>query len=251
MVKRTPTTKTLLSLTPEQIGKMSQKELTKVISTLASTANKRFKRLGETESGRMSPAYISAASRSYETEDGGKFGVKNKTLNQLRNEFKAVKTFLETKTGSVTKWKEYRQNIYNRLGGDFHGNAKAESDFWKIYRTIEKDENIIGHLKYGSTEIQTDLRRVIGERNAESIMREINDYNVSKKRKNRDKYIDKLIDQGYILNENHRRIKIDINDRDGIVNLMKERIKVAYEREVAENNEINEAIGRTFGNPLR
>ena len=49
----------------------------------------------------------------------------------------------------------------------------------------------------------------------------------------RDEYIENLTDSGYIINDNHRRVKIDVNDNDDILYLMSMRVGAAYEREQA------------------
>ena len=86
-------------------------------------------------------------------------------------------------------------------------------------------------MQYGSKETQVDLRRVVNEQNTRDIMLEINRNNVSKRRKNRDEYIESLTDKGYIINDNHRRVKIDVNDNDDVLYLMSMRVGAAYEQE--------------------
>lgn len=231
MATRKQTTKQLLQIPSADIDKMTEKELRATVQMLASSANKRLKRLGATEIGRMSPAYQSAMRRSYTGAQGGKFGTKGKTRNQLRNEYKALKAFMETKTGSVQNWNAYKKKVYERMGGDFGNDVDKEKEFWKTYRKIEELHTEIRTMQYGSKEIQADLRRVVNEQNTRDIMLEINRNNVSKGRKNRDEYIESLTDKGYIINDNHRRVKIDVNDNDDVLYLMSMRVGAAYEHE--------------------
>ena len=231
MATRKQTAKQLLQIPSADIDKMTEKELRATVQILASAANKRLKRLGATEAGRMSPAYQSAMQRSYTGAQGGKFGTEGKTRNQLRNEYKALKAFMETKTGSVQKWNAYKKKVYKRLGGDFGNDVDKESEFWKTYRKVEELHPEIRTMQYGSKETQADLRRVVNEQNTRDIMLEINRNNVSKRRKNRDEYIESLTDNGYIINDNHRRVKIDVNDNDDVLYLMSMRVGAAYEQE--------------------
>ena len=153
------TTKELLNLDPDAINRMSRKELAKVVSQMATTANKRLQRLSKTAIGQLSPAYTRAQSRAYTTAKGGRYGTKGKTLNQLRNEYKAAKSFLESKTGSVKGWAVTREKTYERIGGGFNGNVDIERDFWTGYRRFESlHPEIIGH---GSTEVQRYMRSEI------------------------------------------------------------------------------------------
>ncbi len=150
------TTKDLLNLDPDAINRMSRKELAKVVSQMAATANKRLQRLSETDIGQLSPAYTRTQSRAYTTAKGGRFGTKGKTLNQLRNEYKAAKSFLESKTGSVKGWEATREKTYERIGGGFNGDVDLEKDFWIGYRRFESlHPEIIGS---GSTEVQRYMR---------------------------------------------------------------------------------------------
>lgn len=231
MATRIPRTKQLLSLPSADIDKMSESELRDAVQILASAANKRLKRLAGTESGKMSPAYQSAMKRSYTTSQGGKFGTEGKTRNQLRNEFKAIKGFMESKTGSVEKWGRYKKKVYDRMGGDFGGDATKESQFWKMYRELESEHGIIGYMQYGSKETQADLRRVINGDGYKEILKEVNNMNVSPRRKDREEYIKNLTDEGFILNEKHRRVKINTKDPDDVKTLMTMRIMAAYEQE--------------------
>lgn len=155
------TTAELLALSPADVTRMTAKELRQVVSKLASSANKRLVRLGASEVGKLSPAYQKAIERDYTGSHGGKFGTRGKNLNQLRNEFKAARGFLQLKTSSIKGWKGYRQKIYDRIGGGFSSDVK-ESEFWKNYRKLSELHPEIQFISgYGSTEAQSDLRRLM------------------------------------------------------------------------------------------
>lgn len=147
------TIKQLINLDITDIQRMNRRELAGVVSTLASAANKRLRRLEVSDVGNMSPAYQQAQNR------GKLFSVVGKNVNQLRNEYKAVTQFLKRKTSTVKGWKKVREEILSRIGGAFPS-ANTEKLFWEAYRKIESGE--YGAVKsYGSTETQRLLRQEI------------------------------------------------------------------------------------------
>lgn len=147
------TIKELINLDITDVQSMTRKELSKVVSSLASAANKRLTRLELSEVGEMSPAYQQALKR------GRRFSVADKNVNQLRNEYKAVTQFLKRSTSTVGGWKKVREETIKRIGGGF-SSASQEKRFWEAYRKLESSE--FGAVKsYGSTETQRLLRQEI------------------------------------------------------------------------------------------
>lgn len=131
---------------------MSRKELAKEVRRLARNANRRISNLQRLSA--ESPAL------RYAMDTGGKFYTANKTLNQLRAEFKRVNQFLSYKTSTVAGFKQYRVDTLNRLGLTEQTTSKElENNIWKAYRRIE--EYSPGIVKsYGSEEMQ----RFVSER---------------------------------------------------------------------------------------
>lgn len=159
------TIKQLIDLDITDVQRMNRRELAAVVSTLASTANKRLKRLELSDVGELSPAYQQAQKR------GQRFSVAGKSVNQLRNEYKAVTQFLKRETSTISGWKKVRKETYSRIGGDFTS-AAQEKRFWKAYRKLASDE--YGAVKsYGSTETQRLLRQEVvqgGRRSIDDLM---------------------------------------------------------------------------------
>lgn len=167
----------LLKLTPEDINKMTFNELRKSVSILASAANKRLKRLATSGVGQMSPAYIMAQKRTYTGIAGGKFGVAGKDINQLRNEYAAIRAFMSQKTSTVKGFKQVRKKLYKRIGGNFEqapDPVAAERVFWATYRKLEELHPELASMRYGSDEVMRDLRREIetGAHDPLSVMEE-------------------------------------------------------------------------------
>lgn len=83
--------KDLVNLSATDIKNMNRQELSQVVSRLSSAANKRLKRFEK--AGIETPATRQAMKK-------GKFSVKGKDIKQLRTEYKRVKGFLNSETGT-------------------------------------------------------------------------------------------------------------------------------------------------------
>lgn len=132
--------KELSSLPIEEFATLNRAELSKVVSRLSSAANKRVKRMEAQEI--ESPAY-----RSY-TESGGKFGAKNKTLNQLRAEYMRVSGFLKMRTSTVTGYKTFVKEFKKRVGMDVREEFPTAQikEFYDYYHELVPD--LKGLVKY-------------------------------------------------------------------------------------------------------
>ena len=140
----------ILNIDINDLNRMTKKQLLDVVRQLSKTANQRIYRLEHTKTGTLSPAYHHVEKR------GEIFGVKGKTLNQLRNEYADVKNFLKMKTSTVSGWNKVRKETYNRIGTDFAG--VDEVRFWNLYRKLEElDFGSVQNV--GSTTTQRMLRQ--------------------------------------------------------------------------------------------
>lgn len=232
-----PRTQQILNLPIVDVNKMTAAELRANVQILASAANKRLARLASTEIGKISPAYISAMKRSYTGEAGGKFGTAGKSRNQLLNEYKAIKSFMGMKTSSVSAWRSFRKKSYERAGVKVSDDPAKEKLFWQTYRKIENLYPNSGSMTYGSTGIQSDLRKVINGQNYKSILNDINSENL----KNRDFVMDEdgfalqtddLEANGdFVVDENGNIYDVDINDPDDVLKIMELKVGIEYERQ--------------------
>lgn len=126
----------LTNLSATQIKQYDRNNLAKIVTKLASAANKRVKRLEG--SGYNTPALRQASK-------GGHFGTKGKNLKQLRSEYKRVSGFLKSETSTVKGYKSF----LNRLSKKFEekgvkvgsGTIKETQDF------IDKETRIYDWLK--------------------------------------------------------------------------------------------------------
>ena len=97
----------IMNMDIRQFNKLTEPELKKVVGRLASASNKRIRRMES--AGIETPALRKA----YKT--GGAFSVKDKKLNQLRNEFVRAKSFLQSPTSSVKAYKEVQNKTIEGL----------------------------------------------------------------------------------------------------------------------------------------
>ena len=166
--------KGLLDISPEALNKMTTKELKAVVQVMASAGNKRVKRLENMERGTNAPAYQKFLER------GEKFSTKGKTLNELRNEYKNLKSFLGAKTSSVSGYKMYRAKINKIMGGEDTGGLDSmteaeEKQFWSMYRKWEEANGGFSAAYYDSFQAIRDLRRAMNERGKSEILQELNE----------------------------------------------------------------------------
>lgn len=122
----------ILDLDWDTVGRMKEKELSKIVSTMASAANKRLRRFEQAND--VSPAV------RYAEKGGGKFSVAGKNLNELRHEFSRVKTFLEEKTSTLRQWnKTVRETQRTLADMDVHIPREDLREVMKIYGSIKTD----------------------------------------------------------------------------------------------------------------
>lgn len=152
----------LINLDINDVQKLKRSDLAKVVSQLSAAANKRVARLSQTAVGELSPAYQRAALQH------GKFGAAGKNINQLRNEYAAVRDFLKLKTSTVSGWKKVRKNTEKRLGSKFTS-VDQENRFWQAYRQLESDNYGAVHA-VGSAEAQRLLRQEMEQNTSEDLI---------------------------------------------------------------------------------
>lgn len=135
------TTEELLMLNPD---KLSERELRRAVSQIASAGNKRLKRLEE--SGTRSRA----AEVVHET--GGKFSVKGKNAEELKSEFMREKNFFERKTSSLKGIQDIKRETAKTLESRGVTNIDKDKigDIFATYdRLKERDPSVASkNLKY-------------------------------------------------------------------------------------------------------
>lgn len=161
------TTKELLNLSSSEISKMKKTELRKVVQTLASTANKRLKRLAT--KGISTPS-------SRQVLQVGKISTKNKNINQLRAEYIRAKNFLQAKTSTITGFKKFQKEVKaNLVQKGINISTENLDDVFKIYEKLKdmKPEVAEKNLKYVSIQEINEL--LIGGKTEREILNTLNE----------------------------------------------------------------------------
>lgn len=109
---------------------VSDKSVKQMTSRLVSAMNKRIARLGKSEIGKLSPTY-----KKFERK--GKYSVKSLSRSQTIGLFNELRESMSKKT-SLSAFKEYRSDLYNKLGIDFKGDIETEKKFWEVYNKYEE-----------------------------------------------------------------------------------------------------------------
>lgn len=127
-------TKELLDISVADIMKMSERELKDITSRLVSSSNKRIRNLEKSST--PSPA-LERLKTDVErgTRKDPRFTVKDKNLNETREEYYRIKNFFNDSTSNV---KGAKSNI-SEIAKMMNTTAKNVSENWKkIWETIDK-----------------------------------------------------------------------------------------------------------------
>jgi len=126
----------LYKVSYKQFKALDDKEQKRITSILVSAMNKRIKRLGKTEIGRLSPTYQAYEKRV--EKGGGYYSVKGLTGDALYNRFEALQQSLQKAT-SVREWKKQRSKTLSDLNLE-DITLDEEKAFWNLYRKFQEDK---------------------------------------------------------------------------------------------------------------
>ena len=156
------TVKNLLTLDYAEINNIDASQivqLRKAVKVLADAGNKRLKRFEE--KGEESPAfqYVKGGKRSK-----GNFTTKGKDLNQLKAEFQRAKTFMTSKTGSLTGWKKVKEETIDKLKAESNIELSPEQFdvFWRSYTELTRTDagkKIAKQYKYQVLEEISEIQK--------------------------------------------------------------------------------------------
>lgn len=121
------------TMTYKEFKKLDFKEQKRITSILTSAMNKRIKRLGMSEIGKLSPTY-----QAYERRGNKPFSIKGlKSSDVLYNRFEALAKSIQSAT-SVREWKTLRKQTLGKL--NLEGiSPDEEKAFWSMYRKFQED----------------------------------------------------------------------------------------------------------------
>lgn len=246
-----PRVRQILDLSIETVNKMTAAELKKNVQILASAANKRLARLGSTEIGKVAPAYLSAAKRSYTGAAGGKFGTAGKSRNQLLNEYIAIKSFMKMKTSSVKGWTKTLEKSFERANLEFDKFTVDPDKEKMLYSTLRKilelhPEYVDKKSGYGSDSVKSDLRRVVyNNEYANTLISQVNEYRIQEIAKQRQeengtetddtvKELKKMLkgrENEFVFDDTGTLIPVDVHDSEDVLRIISLKAEMEYERE--------------------
>lgn len=136
------------------LAKLNLTDLKALTQRLVSASNKRLKRLESSNVG----DYSGALQRR--KKSGGRFSTKGKNINELRSEFRKAKTFLKSKTSTITGTRKVINTMSKKITGsglDTIGGFKSERTykrFWNLYHDLEQTQSGLIGIVGGSAEVQ-------------------------------------------------------------------------------------------------
>ena len=149
------TTKELLNIDIKDFNALSRTDLSKLVSRVGSTANKRLQSLEHSK-------IQTPASRQIK-RSGGKITTKGKNLNQLRAEYIRARNFLTAETSTIKGYKEYKQDILHNLnieGRDDLTNNQF-TKLWKAYEILKEISPEVSSKKFKYEVIQEIADEII------------------------------------------------------------------------------------------
>ena len=139
-----------------------QKDFRKEVSRLNSIANKRIRRLSESEYS-SSPAY-----QKWLESGGEHFSIRGKTQAEVWKEYYRVKSFLDSKTSSITGTKEVLKNIneYTGMNLPIEQVKDVAKDYFNLAGKVSEWVGVKGlGAIYDSKQIYEQINLVTEERN--------------------------------------------------------------------------------------
>lgn len=125
----------------QEFNRLTESDLRKAVSRLASAANKRIKTFER--KGATSPAV------EYISRSGGKFSTKGKTANELRAEFTRARDFLRAKTSTVKGVEKVKKTTIDALKrSGVNISPEQFDDFFKAYERLKETNPEIANKNF-------------------------------------------------------------------------------------------------------
>lgn len=119
-----------------------QKQLRQEASRLVSMANKRLKRLEE-QNLLESPSY-----KKWVDDGGQKFGIRGKSMEEVKQEVARLNDFLKKQTSTVTGAKQYFKNVADKVGiKDFNDFPDLQRKLNNFFETTAKVKEYLQNSK--------------------------------------------------------------------------------------------------------
>lgn len=137
----------ILGWSPDQFMRLTKPELKEATQILASAGNKRIKRA---QAEGFGSASIDAVLKK------GKFSTADKSFAQLRNEFTRARSFLQSKTGTLSEIAKFKKESIAALeeASGLKISPSQFDTFWRAYEELRKNDPSIAEkgFKYAVLE---------------------------------------------------------------------------------------------------
>lgn len=149
-----------------------QKQLRQEASRLVSMANKRLKRLEE-QNLLESPSY-----KKWVDDGGQKFGIRGKSMEEVKQEVARLNDFLKKQTSTVTGAKQYFKNVADKVGiKDFNDFPDLQRKLNNFFETTAKVKEYLQNSKeigvsIGYQKVWEEVANYVQEMNREVEMTE-------------------------------------------------------------------------------
>lgn len=149
-----------------------QKQLRQEASRLVSMANKRLKRLEE-QNLLESPSY-----KKWVDDGGQKFGIRGKSMEEVKQEIARLNDFLKKQTSTVTGAKQYFKNVADKVGiKDFNDFPDLQRKLNNFFETTAKVKEYLQNSKeigvsIGYQKVWEEVANYVQEMNREVEMTE-------------------------------------------------------------------------------
>lgn len=139
-----------INIKVEKSGELSrkEKELRREASRLVSLANKRLKRI-EQQDLTESPAY-----KQYVEDGKQKFGIRGKSMEEVKQEIARINDFIKKQTSTVSGTKQYLDNVAKSVGiVKFDDYKQLQNQLNTFFRGVDKVREYLQNSKEVSVAI--------------------------------------------------------------------------------------------------
>lgn len=137
-----------VNITKTEVLTQKEKELRREASRLVSLANKRLKRI-EQQDLIESPAY-----KKYVEDGKQKFGIRGKSMEEVKQEIARINDFINKKTSTVTGTKQYLDNVAKSVGiTKFENYKQLQNQLNTFFRGVDKVKEYLQNSKEVSVAI--------------------------------------------------------------------------------------------------
>jgi hypothetical protein len=162
------TTKDILDMSWNEVNNMSQKELAKLTQQIGAVANKRVKRLHESED---NPKVL----QDFTEKVGNKVQTKGMNINQLKKTFTQTQKFLNspesTARGLKRKYENLKSTIAKATGTNKNQVVLSKKEINTYFDLLDRyrDNNPEAVYLYGSTRVMSELYNQYTQGNGQSV----------------------------------------------------------------------------------